>query len=902
MDLKTLAFLAAATVSCAAAAAPSIYPHYMDPRRHPDETRRMVKPPDRAQFGNRLQFAAIRHLPGDSTWRAELDKYVVSNRLGNLVWANLTLLGHKELPEIVAEIRRRGLWLFDVWGYLPSGGAQGVKGLWRMPEGVSEMLARELGDRWLGMDNGEQDGRWSCHGVGAPDRFAKMLSFQRYFEHMDKTLGNKMAALVTLNYGHYFLRENCYTMLGAETAQALPNSQVYYSFIRGAGKQYGVPWFGCASIFNRWGWKCYPDVENPDVDYGPEKGASLALLKKLMYTQIFYNGLAFGYEGSFFRGGFSGAGGLSPIGELQQEAVDWIARHGDPGVMAVPVGLVIDSARGWCFPRHFYSGWPHVCWAGIPFERSDYFTDGVLNLLYPGYQDSGYFHDERGFNVPTPYGDIADCLLSDAPLWVLKQYALLVLAGEIQPSDEFRDTLAAYVAQGGRLVMTEGNRRALFPSGLPTAANGGKVTVIASDWGVAEKPIVSTHVRYSVETPYFNPYPLTDEARRTLDAAFRDEALFTTESDGQANGLSVVTCRRAKGDYTLCIANNTWEEQPLRLTSHVGRILSVEELPTSCRERAARGFAAETVTNLVIGADTPTTLAAGGVRMLRVLVDETNLRELAEAEPPANPKMRTLCLRSNEPIKEQLLRRPTFFRHFDSVMVDWRYVFTRDDEALEAERNWIRLQGLDVLVDFTDATDAYPGYRWTDHIAEERVRSQKAFEKFLRKCAILGVREVVVAAHGLSEMGDRATARAAYLKNLGAFARAAGEKGIFVRLRDDVWDLQALSRDLAAIREPNLKGAHRLAAVMYRERDVVSAVKKTDGDCWFLGVAEDEKVVPDAFFRMFGRLADSPRGDLRDVLRAVRAKGGRVIFDAAYPDTDAEYRDVRLFEALNESK
>ena len=601
MDLTAL--FACVALAGAAYAGPAIYPHYMDPRRHPDETRRAVKPPDRAQFGNRMQFTSIRHLPDNAAWRDALDTYVVSNRLGNLVWPNLKVLGNGNLPEIVAEIKRRGLWLFDVWGYLPNGKAQGVDGLWRMPSGVCEMLERELGDRWLGMDNGEQDGRWSGSPRPAPGRFAHLLRFQRYFEHMDKTLGNKMAALVSLNYGHYFLRANCYTMLGAETAQALPNGQVYYAFIRGAGKQYGVPWFGNVSVFNRWGWKCYPEKETPGADSGPEKGASLALLKKLLYTQLFYNGLACGFEGSFFHGGFAGTGALSPVGEIQQEAVDWIDRHGDPGVMAVPVGLVIDSARGWCFPRHLYSGWSHVCWGAIPFERSDYFTDGVLDLLYPGYQDSGFFRDERGFNAPTPYGDIADCLLSDAPLWVLKQYALLVLAGAIQPTEEFRDALAAYVAGGGRLVLTEGNRRALFPAGLPAAANGGTVTVIASDWGVAEQPRVR-QARYPVETPYVSPYPLTDAARRAFDAAFRDAALFTVSPDFRANGLSLVACRRAKGDYTLCIANNTWTEQPLRLTSHVGKILSVEELPTSCRERAARGFAPETATNLVLGADT----------------------------------------------------------------------------------------------------------------------------------------------------------------------------------------------------------------------------------------------------------------------------------------------------------
>ena len=126
MDLTAL--FACVALAGAAYAGPAIYPHYMDPRRHPDETRRAVKPPDRAQFGNRMQFTSIRHLPDNAAWRDALDTYVVSNRLGNLVWPNLKVLGNGNLPEIVAEIKRRGLWLFDVWGYLPNGKAQGNNG------------------------------------------------------------------------------------------------------------------------------------------------------------------------------------------------------------------------------------------------------------------------------------------------------------------------------------------------------------------------------------------------------------------------------------------------------------------------------------------------------------------------------------------------------------------------------------------------------------------------------------------------------------------------------------------------------------------------------------------------------------------------------------------------------
>ena len=88
--------------------------------------------------------------------------------------------------------------------------------------------------------------------------------------------------------------------------------------------------------------------------------------------------------------------------------------------MHTPVALLVDFYSGWSFPRHLYSGDVYRVWGNRPYEAGDYLTDAVLDLLYPGYQNSSYFHDETGFLAPTPYGDIADCLLSDAPLWVAR--------------------------------------------------------------------------------------------------------------------------------------------------------------------------------------------------------------------------------------------------------------------------------------------------------------------------------------------------------------------------------------------------------------------------------------------------------------------------------------------------
>ena len=744
---KVIAGMALATASALFADPVKTYSHPMDPRLHPDDARRLVKPPDAKTFNNRLQFMALRSMSA-SGYKDALDRYVVRDRLGDIIWAHSGMIFNKNVREQAEELKRRGLYLFDLWGFVPGSGP-GAWTQFKRPEGVTEMFEEVLGDHWLGMDNGEQDGRYVGGYAGqmepyGADRFQQYMNFQRHFERMDHLLGNKMATLVSLNFGHYFMRECCYTLIGAETAQALPNAQIYYSFIRGAGKQYGVPWFGNVSVFNRWGWKAYPkeyDADPLKKGPGPDKGTSLALMKKLMYEQIFYNSVAVGFESSCYWNGDQ----LSPVGRIQQGAVDWSARHGDPGVMHVPVALMVDFYSGWSFPRHLYSGQVYKVWGTLPYEAGDYLTDGVLDMLYPGYQDASYFRDERGFNVDTPYGDIADCLLSDAPAWLLRQYAVLVLAGRLAPSEELRDTLRGYVAQGGWLVLTQGNVDSLFPKGLPQ----GRVTVIPSPWGIAETPQCALPVRTVVGAPLDKPYPLLPETRRILDGVFRAQRIFATSPEPATNGLSLVTCRRGKGDYTVCVMNNTWEERPFALTACAGRITAMEELPTDVSERGQVGFAPNTVSNVVVGADTDHTIAAGAVRIFRVKTDEGGaVAEIPYRAPTPNAPKQTLFLRHLDgPIKEAVMRRPTFFRHYDSVMLDARYLVSRDRADLVQQTDWLKKQGLKVMADASSLFNLYPDLRLVENDTNETARTSAAVADLLDKMDALGARDLVIALH-----------------------------------------------------------------------------------------------------------------------------------------------------------
>ncbi|HOL76810.1 MAG TPA: hypothetical protein PKY35_07240 [Candidatus Hydrogenedentes bacterium] len=252
-----------------------------DPVNHPDYQRRHVQPPSWATFGHRTHFVALRGFAIENNrivrFSQEMDKYTKQFDLGDVLWPSYPIIFAENLDELVAEIKKRGLFLFDIWGYVPGSGPGDYWMQFKPKREVFDLLERELGDHWLGMDIGEQDGRYiggyasQVHRASL-DRFEAYLAFQRHFEFMANELGNRLSTLVSLNYGHYFLKEGLYTSIGAETAQALPNSQVYYAFIRGAGKQYGVPWFGNASVWNRWGWKTY-DGSDPKANppYGLKK-------------------------------------------------------------------------------------------------------------------------------------------------------------------------------------------------------------------------------------------------------------------------------------------------------------------------------------------------------------------------------------------------------------------------------------------------------------------------------------------------------------------------------------------------------------------------------------------------------------------------------------------------------
>ena len=345
-----------------------LYPHINDPFANPWQQRAWTKPPS-------SWSSSLPHFSGyrGSLNGSQLDQYN-STGLGDVVWSTWRVLDPGSLDQLrlqLKEVARRGLWLFDLAGYIPgtpddchvnSTDPLAVSSLceYHIPQPVQDILNETLGERIAGMDNGEQDGRYldfapmQYRGRGGGERARRselrqgFLYFMKYFDRMADDLGNRLTSLSSLWNPHYFARTGFYTALGAETAQALPNAQITYSMIRGAAKQYGTWIWSCVSIFNRFGAK-HCALRNTTA--GEEcvcstAGTSLSLMRRLMYQQLLSGVKVFAFE--------SLGCDNSPIEKIHRAGRAFAATT-DTGVMITPTALIADVMTGFAPARNLYA-------------------------------------------------------------------------------------------------------------------------------------------------------------------------------------------------------------------------------------------------------------------------------------------------------------------------------------------------------------------------------------------------------------------------------------------------------------------------------------------------------------------------------------------------------------------
>jgi hypothetical protein len=436
------------------------------PEEHPRFAQTLPPPVTRATLGYDLHCTGARSIEP-----ATLDQFHKFYDFGDVCWPHIGTCPQRRdfatdadyaaaltrMEEQLVAVRDRGLFLFDVWGYVPSDTNYPA----RIAPVHREILLRVFGDRFLGFDNGEQDGRY-IGGFASNGRHTNRREgwndFVRWDEMVCNDSQNYMNATGSLNFSHYYGERNCRT-LGLETAQGLPSDTLMFSFLRGAGKEYGRLLTQATSIWNRFGYNMYHGrrTESPGgYGYGPNKGCSLSLHKRLFLSSYLGGHSIVGTEAAQFTADIlpNGAPELSPLGQQHLELRDWFRRHPDRGVMYTPVAIMLDFHHGWNMPRHLYRGDMYKIWGKFPYEKGDYALDGLFRMIWPGYEDCSYLRNERGFLTPTPFGDIFDVITNRCPAEVLEQYTAVMLMGDVEMTPTLAANLTAFVQQGGDLLLT----------------------------------------------------------------------------------------------------------------------------------------------------------------------------------------------------------------------------------------------------------------------------------------------------------------------------------------------------------------------------------------------------------------------------------------------------------------
>ncbi len=811
-----------------------IYAHPVKPENYPDYKERHAKAVTREALNNEIQFTSLRVFSEDNKTKmltdikGEIDLYTKTFRLGNVLWPVYKTLFAENFEELAEEVQKLGLYMFDFWGYVPGSQPQEdvIWGEYAVPQKAHDALKR-LGDHFLGFDNGEQDGRY----IGGYAKFASPVAdsrkkqyqhFQAHFEKLGNAMKNHMVTLSSLPFLHYFAKEGNTIMLGAETAQALPNSSMWFAFIRGAAKQYGLLMFGNASIWNRWGYKCYESSGKDGYEWGEDCGTSLSLLRRLIYSHYIYGCEILGFENGWIMGDSvekrltnqevlmdkdKSTCTLTPVGKIQQYCGEYVREHGRPGTLYTPLALVTDFFAGWNPPRHLYAKDIYKVWGNLPYRSGDYQLHGLFSMLYPGYENAGFFRDESGFLTATPYGEIADVLLNDVRYEILSQYRAALVTNGTELTLEFYDILKRYVQNGGDLIVFADTLKEAFEKikeydveaerlfgieELGTKAekaytvryNGADYSEKGNVYAV--KPLAGTEITVSDK----NGMPLVLKNKFgdgsvtvfLLSDGLVDNGGYSAENEPNKNickpmdfsgfvkaylgdvfdrlyiarpdNRDLQYCAAVKDEKTLTlyVSNSSFSTQQFQIESSEYGVSSVRELPIEdgIPENEQffpfhNGEAKEAVTPKGYF------LKSGDTKIFEVRIEKP-LALKPESVPKANPNSLYLSISGfSGNVKEFVLNNPTFQHHFKGIMIPAEYLHRLEVGEAEREADFLNRRNVGVLVDFSAVLDHYPGLSLLDNLKERKSESMAYIENVLEKAAKYRCKGILVQMHRNAE-------------------------------------------------------------------------------------------------------------------------------------------------------
>ena len=243
-------------------------------------------------------------------------------------------------------------------------------------------------------------------------------------------------------------------------------------FIRGAARQFGVPWcWYAANFFNgpakdgTWKNNSVSAYRYQRGNGCPEGGTSASAMRRCYYYAYLNGANAVEPEswiGQFFTTNtVSGLAELTGRGKDYSDFHDFTSAHPGRGATYAPVAILTPFAQG-------YTAYGGKSWSACPYTGGDYALDALFFTISPGWERAKGLAEGRqdgNFNN-SRFAMMYDVLVPDSPqpkeefAKALFSYPAAILVGDYPDPAKFSDVLKAYERAGGKLVRID-------PSELP---------------------------------------------------------------------------------------------------------------------------------------------------------------------------------------------------------------------------------------------------------------------------------------------------------------------------------------------------------------------------------------------------------------------------------------------------
>jgi hypothetical protein len=336
------------------------------------------------------------------------------------------------------------------------------------------------------------------------------------------------------------------------------------------------------------------------------------------------------------------------------------------------------------------------------------------------------------------------------------------------------------------------------PLAYQRVLGNGSLVLLACPFGVSAERDPAADPTSQIDVPLLSPFPLTAHARALLDAFLLQSAILLPGDASLTLTQSLVPSSGASdGNITLLavVSNPTLAELPLKIAlaqPRLGSIVSMEEVRTDQALKSAVGYLPDGYEGSDIGTSTADRIAGADTRVFRVVVaPATGAVELLPAlTPPAAPACRGAYVPTAD-ARGFISSSPSFFEHFDSVVLDGGAVMAADAGALAEQGRWLALQGLGgsgkgkVVVDVSPAISLYPGLRLINNTADEYAASLAALTELVTsRLPALGATTLIVSLHQPPENNmDAQEAGRQMAETLRQLAATAAGQGIELLLR-----------------------------------------------------------------------------------------------------------------------